>query len=210
MDTRGVDIIDDAVPAGSERVIPVRIYRGGPKSAPAVIYCHAGAFVLGNLDIDHRQCVELARRAQCTVVSVDYRLAPEQPYPAGFDDVLGVLRWVADNAGALGVDAARLAVAGNSAGGALAALLAQRSAKGDAPPLVFQLLHQPVLDDRSTPSKEEFLTTPGFDGPACSQMWQHYSGGGPVPTDAVPARTARAVATCPTHSSPARGWTRCG
>ena len=163
---------------------------GDPNRPPAVIYCHAGAFVLGNLDIDHRQCVELARRAQCTVVSVDYRLAPEQPYPAGFDDVLGVLRWVADNAGALGVDAARLAVAGNSAGGALAALLAQRSAKGDAPPLVFQLLHQPVLDDRSTPSKEEFLTTPGFDGPACSQMWQHYSGGGPVPTDAVPARTA--------------------
>ena len=65
VDTRGVDIIDDAVPAGSARVIPVRIYRGGPKSAPAVIYCHAGAFVLGNLDIDHRQCVELARRAQC-------------------------------------------------------------------------------------------------------------------------------------------------
>jgi acetyl esterase/lipase len=70
----------------------------------------------------------------------------------------------------------------------LAALLAQYSARGEAPPVVFQLLHQPVLDDRSTPSKEEFLTTPGFDGPASSAMWHHYSGGGPVPAEAVPAR----------------------
>lgn len=188
LDTGGVDVVDDSVSVGAARDIGVRIYRAGPAPAPAVIYCHSGAFVLGNLDIDHRQCVELARRAQCTVVSVDYRLAPEHRSPAGFDDVLVVLRWVADNAGALGVDATRLATAGNSAGGALAALLAQRSAHGDAPPLVFQLLHQPVLDDRSTPSKEEFLTTPGFDGLASSQMWQHHSGGGAVPMDAVPAR----------------------
>lgn len=180
LDTTGVDIVDDAVPAGS-RAIPVRIYRGGSEPAPVVVYCHSGAFALGNLDIDHRQCTELARRAQCTVVSLDYRLAPENPYPAGLDDALAVLRWV---------DAARVAVAGNSAGGALAALLAQHSARGQAPPVVFQLLHQPVLDDRSTPSKAEFLTTPGFDGPACSAMWQHYSGGGPVPAEAVPARAA--------------------
>ena len=179
LDTEGVEIVDDAVRVDTNRTIPVRIYRGGRGIAPAVIYCHAGAFVLGNLDIDHRQCVELARRAECTVVSVDYRLAPEHPFPAGLDDALSVLRWV---------DAARVAVAGNSAGGALAALLAQRSAEEHVP-VLFQLLHQPVLDDRSTPSKEEFLATPGFDGPASSQMWQHYSGGGSVPSDAVPART---------------------
>ena len=98
-------------------------------------------------------------------------------------------KWVAAARDALGVDAERLAVAGNSAGGALAALLAQRSAEEHVP-VVFQLLHQPVLDDRSTSSKEEFLATPGFDGPASSQMWQHYSDGGPVPPAAVPARTA--------------------
>jgi acetyl esterase/lipase len=180
LDTTGVDIVEDAVLAGS-RAIPVRIYRGGSEPAPVVVYCHSGAFALGNLDIDHRQCTELARRAQCTVISVDYRLAPENPYPAGLDDALAVLRWV---------DASRVAVAGNSAGGALAALLAQHSARGQAPPVVFQLLHQPVLDDRATPSKEEFLTTPGFDGPASTAMWQHYSGGGPVPAKAVPARAA--------------------
>ena len=118
--------------------------------APVVVYCHAGGFALGNLDTDHRQCVELARRGRCTVVSVDYRLAPEHPYPAALDDAIAVLRWVAANATELGVDAARLAVAGSSAGGALAACLAHGAADGSLPPVVFQLLHQPVLDDRAT------------------------------------------------------------
>ena len=89
--------------------IPVRIYRGGAAPAPAVIYCHSGAFVLGNLDTDHRQCLELARRGRCTVVSLDYRLAPEHPYPAALDDAMAVLNWVAANGAALGVDTSRLA-----------------------------------------------------------------------------------------------------
>ena len=99
--------------------------------APVVVFCHAGGFVLGNLDTDHRQCVELARRGRCTVVSVDYRLSPEHPYPAALDDATAVLRWVAANATELGVDAARIAVAGSSAGAALAACLAQRSRRRD-------------------------------------------------------------------------------
>ena len=168
--------------------IPVRIYRGGPSPAPTVIYCHSGAFVLGNLDTDHRQCVEFARRGRCTVISVGYRLAPEDPYPAGLDDAAAVLAWAHDNGTNLGVDASRLAVAGSSAGAALAALLAQRAAAGTAPPVVFQLLHQPVLDDRPMPSKDEFDSTPGFDGPAVTQMWRHYTAGEHVPADAVPAR----------------------
>ncbi|HTI78252.1 MAG TPA: alpha/beta hydrolase fold domain-containing protein [Mycobacterium sp.] len=169
--------------------VPVRIYRGGAAPAPAVIYCHSGAFVLGNLDTDHQQCVEFARRGRCTVISVDYRLAPEHPYPAALDDAAAVLAWVADNGANLGVDTKRLAVAGSSAGAAIAALLAQRAASGSAPRIVFQLLHQPVLDDRPTPSKDEFDATPGFDGPAVTQMWQHYVCGESLPADAVPART---------------------
>jgi acetyl esterase len=183
VNTVGVDIENREV--GS---IPVRMYRGGPSPAPAVIYCHSGAFVLGNLDTDHRQCVEFARRGRCMVISVDYRLAPEDPYPAGLDDAASVLAWVADNGAKLGVDTTRLAVAGSSAGAALAALLAQRAAQGTAPPVVFQLLHQPVLDDRPMPSKDEFDSTPGFDGPAVKQMWHHYVAGQSVPVDAVPAR----------------------
>lgn len=190
LDISGVEISDGVARSEDGRRIPVRSYRGGTSPGPAVVFYHSGAFVLGDLDTDQRQCVELARRAECTVVSVDYRLAPEHPYPAGFDDAVSVLRWVAREADALAVDVARLAVAGNSAGAALAALVAQHSAAGDAPPLVLQLLHQPVLDDAPTPSKQEFTATPGFDGPATRQMWRHLAGGGSLPTTAVPARSA--------------------
>jgi acetyl esterase len=183
IDVSGVDVSDQRINS-----VPVRIYRCGPLPAPAVVYCHAGAFVLGNLDIDHRQCVQLARRARCTVISVDYRLAPEHPYPAALEDALAVLTSVAANAHQLDVDAGRLAVAGSSAGAALAAGLAQRAAAGSAPSVVFQLLHQPVLDDRPTQSKAEFVATPGFDGPATEVMWQHYLPDGSA-VDAVPART---------------------
>ncbi|MGV0785489.1 alpha/beta hydrolase [Mycolicibacterium sp. XJ2] len=185
--------VNDIVVEIEERVahsVPVRIYRGAAAPSPAVIYCHAGAFVLGNLDTDHLQCVELARRGGCTVLSVDYRLAPEHPFPAALDDALAVLNWTAECATELGLDATRLAVAGSSAGGALAAGLAQRSADSSVPPVVFQLLHQPVLDDRPTESKTEFTTTPGFDGPATEMMWRHYLGDTAADASAVPARSA--------------------
>ena len=200
--SRDVNTVGVEIENREAQSIPVRVYRGGASPAPAVIYCHSGAFVLGNLDTDHRQCVEFARRGRCTVISVDYRLAPEDPYPAGVDDASAVLEWVAHNGASLGIDTTRLAVAGSSAGAALAALLAQRAAHGTAPPVVFQLLHQPVLDDRPMPSKDEFATTPGFDGPAVTQMWQHYVAGESVPADAVPARAddlagvAAALITC--------------
>ncbi|MGB6207075.1 alpha/beta hydrolase [Mycobacterium sp.] len=189
-DTAGVSIHEHVVPAESHPV-RVRIYRGGPAPSPTVIYCHAGAFVLGNLDTDHRQCVELARRGRCSVVSLDYRLAPEHPYPAALDDAITVLNWVWANADELDVDVSRIAVAGSSAGGALAACLAHRCADGLLPPIVFQLLHQPVLDDRATRSKAEFTATPAFDGPACEQMWWHYLGSTAPSADAVPARRSQ-------------------
>jgi acetyl esterase/lipase len=187
---QGVQIVDDTVATASGKV-PVRIYRCEESLTPAVVYCHAGGFALGNLDTDHRQCVELAHRGRCTVVSVDYRLAPEHPYPAALDDATSVLRWVAANATGLGVDAARLAVAGSSAGATLAACLAHGSADGLLPAVVFQLLHQPVLDDRETASKAEFCTSPAFDSEAADLMWRYYLGpdaGSPV---AVPARRNR-------------------
>ncbi|OBG99608.1 MULTISPECIES: alpha/beta hydrolase [unclassified Mycobacterium] len=202
-DTHGVRIVDDTAPAESGGVA-VRIYRGAQGDpAPAIVYCHAGGFALGNLDTDHRQCVELARRGRCTVVSVDYRLAPEHPYPAALDDAVAVLRWVAADPAGLGVDPARLAVAGSSAGATLAACLAHGAADGLLPAVAFQLLHQPVLDDRETASKAEFGASPAFDSEAADQMWRHYLGpdgtGGPA---AVPARRrqfgglAPALITC--------------
>ncbi|MDM4141691.1 MULTISPECIES: alpha/beta hydrolase [Mycobacterium] len=187
-DAHGVRIVEDSVPTESGGV-GVRIYRGGPADrAPAVVYCHAGGFALGNLDTDHRQCVELSRRGRCTVVSVDYRLAPEHPYPAALDDAGAVVRWVTANAGNLGVDPTRLAVAGSSAGATLAACLAQHAADGSLPPVAFQLLHQPVLDDRASGSKAEFRTSPAFDGEAAELMWRYYLGPAAPSAAAVPAR----------------------
>jgi acetyl esterase/lipase len=188
-EAQGVEIVEGNLAAGSGGV-SVRIYRGGDSPAPAVVYCHAGGFALGNLDTDHRQCVELARRGRCTVVSVDYRLAPEHPYPAALDDAVAVLRRVAANATELGVDATRLAVAGSSAGATLAACLA-RGAGDNLPPVVFQLLHQPVLDDRTTASKAEFRTSPAFDSEAADLMWRYYLGPEAGSGVAVPARRNR-------------------
>ncbi|WP_328359539.1 alpha/beta hydrolase [Mycobacterium sp. NBC_00419] len=191
VDTSGVQISDTAAQRDGGPPVPVRIYRGAPAPSPAVIYCHSGAFVLGNLDTDHRQCVELARRAGCTVLSVDYRLAPEHPFPAALEDAGAVLHWAWDQADALGCDRDRLAVAGSSAGGALAAGLAQRISEHTPVPIVGALLHQPVLDDRPTPAKAEFLTTPGFDGPAAALMWRYYLGDTASTGASVPARNHR-------------------
>jgi acetyl esterase len=190
-DVSGLQITDHTAQAEAASVA-VRVYRGGhTEPVPVVVYCHAGGFALGNLDTDHRQCVELTRRGGCTVVSVDYRLSPEHPYPAPLDDAVTALRWVAANADELGIDAARIAVAGSSAGATLAASLAHRAADGSVPPIIFQLLHQPVLDDRETPSKVEFATSPAFDGEAAELMWQHYLASDAGSAAAVPARRSR-------------------
>jgi acetyl esterase/lipase len=189
-DAQGLQIADHTAHAEAASV-PVRVYRGGhAEPAPVVVFCHAGGFALGNLDTDHRQCVELARRGGCTVVSVDYRLSPERPYPAPLDDAVTALRWVAANATELGIDAARIAVAGSSAGAALAAGLAHGAADGALPPIVFQLLHQPVLDDRATASKTEFAASPAFDGGGAELMWRHYLASDGSATS-VPARRER-------------------
>jgi len=180
MDVTGLTVSDAVVPGG-DREIAVRIYRPADPVASA-LFCHSGAFVLGNLDIDHRLCVELARRAGVSVISVDYRLAPEHPYPAALTDALDALSWIADTA------AGPVGVIGSSAGGCLAATVAQRSADGHAPTLAFQVLHQPVLDDRPSPAKEEFTATPGFDGPAAVQMWRYYLGAHQPEAASVPGR----------------------
>ncbi|WP_283631675.1 alpha/beta hydrolase [Mycolicibacterium poriferae] len=197
VDDVGVEIEQREIRLAAKQSVRVRIYRGAPAPSPALLYFHSGAFVLGNLDTDHRQCVEFARRGRCTVVSAEYRLAPEHPFPAAADDALAILRWAVDAAVEVGLDTAALAVGGSSAGASLAARLAQCAAAGEAPPVVFQLLHQPVLDDRPSPSKEAFTTTPGFDADAVGWMWRHYLADTPPSADAAPARVEELAGLAP-------------
>jgi acetyl esterase len=133
-------------PAGG---IPVRIYKPEARGAlGALVYYHGGGFVLCNLDSHDGICRSLANGAGCVVVSVDYRLAPEHRFPAGADDCYAALEWVAKNAAQLGVDPARLAIGGDSAGGNLTAVVAQMARDRRGPPLRFQLLIYPVTDCR--------------------------------------------------------------
>ena len=122
-----------------------RFYRSSAETpAPLLIYYHGGGWVIGDLDSHDDICRKLAREARCSVIAVDYRLAPEHPAPAALDDCIAATRWVFANASALGIDAKRIAIGGDSAGGNLAALVAMHA--GEKP--VFQLLVYPATDMR--------------------------------------------------------------
>lgn len=190
------EVIGRTIPARAGAPdIPVRIYRARrhPRPNPALVFFHGGAFTAGDLETEDLRCREIARRTGILVVSVDYRLAPEHPFPAGFDDCYDAVAWVADNAAGLGVDPDRLVVGGSSAGGALAAAVAQASRDRGGPALVFQLLLYPVMDDRMTSgSMTRFVATPGWNQPNSVHMWRHYLGAGHAAASlpyAVPGRT---------------------
>ncbi|HEY3140465.1 MAG TPA: alpha/beta hydrolase, partial [Acidimicrobiales bacterium] len=138
-------------PAGD---LPIRIYvphevagdRDGV-GAPGLIYLHGGGWVIGNLETHDTTVRALAQAAGVVAISVDYRLAPESPFPAAIDDALAAVRWVVDNAAELGVDPSRLAIGGDSAGGNLTAVVCQRL-RDTGPEIRFQLLVYPATDLR--------------------------------------------------------------
>src|ERR1700691_3372605 len=191
VDTGDVKIEDRAIAGPGGQQLGLRLYRVPTTSAaPLVLYAHGGGFVTGNLDTDHAHCVELAREAGCLVVSVDYRLAPEHPCPAALDDVAAALRYAVENSAGLDADGRRVVVMGGDAGAALAAALAQRTFDQEGPPILAQVLHQPMLDSDATPSRREFQRTPGLNGPAVSRAWGHYLGHGAATAQHVPAHRA--------------------
>jgi acetyl esterase len=116
-----------------------------PQSAPALVYYHGGGFVAGDLESHDRMLRALANRAQCIVISVKYRLAPEHPYPAANEDAWASLKWVADHGSEVGIDPQHLAVGGDSSGGLLAACVAQKAAINGLM-LRLQILLYPNLD----------------------------------------------------------------
>jgi acetyl esterase len=135
---------------GGAHPVPVRIYTPEPADKklgrPALLYAHGGAWRTGSVATAHEKAGNLTADAEVIVVSVDYRLIPEHPYPAGLDDLVEALRWTVHNAAALGIDPERIAVGGVSAGGNLAAALALKSRDRGGPTIALQLLEAPALD----------------------------------------------------------------
>ena len=133
--------------------VPLRHVRPAGTAAdavlPGLVYFHGGGWTIGDLDTHDTLCRELANGSGCAVVSVDYRLGPEQRFPAAVDDCVAATRWVHANAAALRIDGARLAVGGDSAGGNLAAVVAIVARDAGGPPIAFQLLIYPATDMRA-------------------------------------------------------------
>ena len=153
------ETVDRTIP-GPHGPIPVRIYRPHPKGSnardtalPCLLYFHGGGWVIGTPETTDAICSAVANRAECVVVSVDYRLAPEHKFPVPLDDCYAATQWVAANGAEIGVDGSRIAVGGDSAGGNLAAAVALRARDENGAALRMQLLVYPVTNhDFSTDS----------------------------------------------------------
>src|SRR6059036_2933726 len=145
-----IGAVKDLTADGPAGTIPVRLYRpkGVPASTmlPALVFFHGGGWVIGDIGTHDVLCRQLTAGAGVSVVNVDYRLAPEHKFPAAIDDAWAATRWVAAHASELGLDAGRLAVGGDSAGGNLAAVVALQARDAGAPAIKLQVLVYPVTD----------------------------------------------------------------
>jgi len=210
VDVTGVEVVQAITREG----VGLRVYRPerrpngrAPRPTAALLHAHPGGFVMCSIDTTHARMVELVRAIGVTAVSVDYRLAPEHPWPAAADDVYAALGWLASQAVRLGVDATRIALHGTSAGGALVAAAALRARDEGGPAVCFQYLGFPVLDDRlQTDSMRRFVDTPLWDSGKAAISWDAYLGAGVrgtagVSPYAAPARAADLRGLPPTYIS---------
>ncbi len=187
--------------------VPVRVYRprhAGSGVLPLLFFIHGGGMIMGSVDGEDARVADLADTLGCVAVSVEYRLAPEHPYPAAIDDCYAALSWAATRATELRIDPARIVVQGESAGAGLAAGLALLARDRDTPPIAHQILIYPMLDDRhATPSSHEIVDLGIWDRAANIEGWAAYLGdaaGGPdVPIYAAPARATDLHGLPPTY-----------
>lgn len=188
--------------------VKVRIYR--PKDAqsavPGILHIHGGGFIVGSIETEHVSAAMMSINTGAVVVSVDYRLAPEHPFPAAHHDCFAALTFLAGSAPELGVDTDRLAVVGSSAGGGLAAATALMARDRGGPALCFQMLHIPELDDRlETHSMRTFVDSPVWNQPLAVQSWRAYLGAEvkEVSPYAAPARAEDLTGLPPAYISTA-------
>lgn len=159
--------------------VPIRIYMPKDRTGlgPGFIHFHAGGFIFGDLEIDHPRCLTMAAEGEAVTVSVDYRLAPENPFPAGVEDCYTALQWVVDNAADLKIDPLKIAIGGGSAGGNLAAAVALMARDRGGPDVALQMLFYPVIDDRcKTPSMNDGSGLYIWDYQNSIDMWNQYIG----------------------------------
>lgn len=178
--------VEDRGLPGPAGTVPIRLYTpvaAGSDLLPCLVYYHGGGMIMGDLDTHDALCRRLAAEADARIIAVDYRLAPEAPFPAAVDDAWAALNWVADNAMDLDIDANRIAVGGDSAGGNLAAVVAQMAARQGGPSLVYQLLLYPWLDYDGGPSRAAFGEGYGVDQPMMDFFARLYFPAGADPDD---------------------------
>ncbi len=168
--------VEDRTIQGPGGSLPLRIYwPPGPRPLPVLVYYHGGGWVIGNLDTHDFQCRLMASWAGCMVVHVNYRHAPEHVFPAAIDDAYAGACWVEENAAALGADAGRIAVGGDSAGGNLAAAVALMARERGAPRLALQYLAYPVMDaSMGLPSYNENANGYGLTAEGMAWFWDQY------------------------------------
>ncbi|HEY4726465.1 MAG TPA: alpha/beta hydrolase [Actinomycetota bacterium] len=188
-----VAAVDDRLVPGPAGELPLRVYTPeGEPPFPIVVFFHGGGWVVGTLDTYDPLCRALAAATPAVVVSVDYRLAPEHRWPAAVEDAYAATVWASRNAAGLGGAQHRLAVAGDSAGGNLAAVVALGARDRGGPAIAFQLLVYPVLDAAGgTASWREYADGYHLTADGMRWYWDHYLGGadGAAP-DASPLRAA--------------------
>ncbi len=172
--------VEDRTIDGPAGALAIRIFWPPPEAhdpPPLLVFFHGGGFVIGDLDSHDGICREHAVGAGAVVVAVDYRLAPEHPYPAAVDDAWAATQWAAAHGPELGADASRLGVAGDSAGGTIAAVIAQRARDDAGPPIAFQLLWYPsTMWDPSLPSFTENASALILDRAAITTFSRWYAG----------------------------------
>jgi acetyl esterase len=174
-----VESVRDLTVPGPGGPIPVRVFRpAGEGPLPVVAYAHGGGWALGSLDAFGPVCRALANASGAVVASIDYRLAPEHPFPAGLDDVRAAVRWLAANARELDGDPDRIAVAGDSAGANLATVTARRLRDEGGPALRVQALVYPVCDSGlNTASYRECAQGFGLSAESMKRYWDWYLNG---------------------------------